>query len=541
MAQTHSNAQQTQAASDEHTSLGQQASVPPAHITRIRWAGFAGGLVLAAIIYLAMPADVPREAHVTAATAALMGVWWMTEAIPIPATSLLPLVIFPVFNGVDISDVGGKYGADVIFLFMGGFLIALAVQRWNLHRRIALIVVRIMGDRTSFMIAGFMIATGFLSMWISNTATAVLMLPIGLSVLLLVNERIAATGDNDAGLVDVASKVATRKPPHAQSGPRSATEEALLQTNFGAALMLAIAYAASIGSLSTIIGTPPNTFLVGYLRDSQGISIGFGQWMLAGVPISLAMMVITWALLTKVLFRPEIKHIPGGRELISSELAKLGATSRGEWRVLTVFALTALAWIIIPSVFDPAPISDAGIAMLAGLVLFILPCGEKPGVRLLDWDSAVQMPWGVLLLFGGGLALSAQFTDSGLTEWIGETAKVLGAAPSVVIVAALATVIIFLTELTSNTATAATFIPVAAGVAGGIGIDPLLATVPVALAASCAFMLPVATPPNAVAYGSGYVSIGQMMKGGVWLNLIGVALITAATMSLIVWVFGITY
>lgn len=516
----------------------------PKRTVTIRWTGFVAGLLAALLMYTLLPGSMAPEARITAATAALMGIWWMTEAIPIPATALVPLVIFPIFNGVDLSEVGGSYGSDTIFLFMGGFLIALSMQKWNLHRRIALVVLRVMGDRTNLMIAGFMISTGFLSMWVSNTATAVLMLPIGLSVLILVNETMERSGDV-ASLSDAGDAGSSPDGPAGEgtdsAEASAATKSSLLQSKFGTALMLAIAYSASIGSLGTIIGTPPNTFLVGYLRDNHDISIGFGQWMLVGVPVAVVMMFICWVLLTQVFFRPEVKRIPGGRKLIDDEMAKLGPMSRPEWMVLAVFALAALSWIFIPTIFDPAPISDAGIAMTVGLILFILPAGAKRGVRLLDWDTAVDMPWGVLLLFGGGLALSGQFTSSGLTESIGDAVEGLAGVPIIVLVAVLAFAILFLTEITSNTATAATFIPVVGGVALGIGADPLILTVPVALAATCAFMLPVATPPNAVAFGSGYVTIGQMVKGGFWLNMIALVVLTLATMTLAVGVFGIVY
>ena len=359
------------------------------------------------------------------------------------------------------------------------------------------------------------------------------MLPIGVSVLMLVANL---TGDGEqAESVDMP---ASDEPLDPES---TAVKAAVIKSNFGTALMLGIAYAASIGSLATIIGTPPNTLLVGYLEESHDISIGFGQWMLVGLPIAVVFLVLCWFLLTKVLFKPEISEIPGGRELMNDEIRKLGPMSQGEIRVLAIFGLAALSWVAIPLLFDPAPISDAGIAMAVGLFLFLLPAGANKGVRLLDWDTAEQLPWGVLILFGGGLALSSQFGSSGLTEWIGERAEGLGGLPVVLLVVVLAAGIIFLTELTSNTATAATFLPVAGGVAMGIGVDPLLLAIPVALAATCAFMLPVATPPNAIAYGSGYVTIPQMMKGGLWLNLIGIVLITATVMTIAVAVFNIAY
>lgn len=510
----------------DQLSPGQREPAKPTRTVQIQWLGLAVGLVLGILVYLVMPGDVPQEARLTAATAVLMAVWWMTEALPIPATALVPLIVFPTLGSTPLDDVGASYGNNVIFLFMGGFLLALAMQRWNLHRRMALLTVRLIGTRPPQMIAGFMIATGFLSMWVSNTATAVMMLPIGISVLLLVNKTSDALDD-----------------------PVDADEDAAatpVKSNFGTALMLGIAYAASIGSLGTIIGTPPNTLLVGYMASEHDVQIGFGQWMIVGIPLAVVLMAACWFLLTKVLFKPEIDEIPGGRKLIDDELAKLGTTSAGERRVLVIFVLAALAWVFVPLVTDwvgadTPPITDAGIAIAVGVLLFLLPAGAARGVRLLDWDSALRLPWGVLLLFGGGLALSAQFSSSGLTEWIGEVASGLGGLPVVLLVVLFAAGILFLTELTSNTATAATFLPVAGGIAMGMGMDPLLLAIPVALAATCAFMLPVATPPNAIAYGSGYVSIPQMIKGGIWLNLFGLVLNTAVTMTLAVWVFGIAF
>ena len=501
------------------SSAGEQAPAETASTFRRRWSGFAVGLVLAVVVYLLLPGDLAHGAKLTAAIAVLMGLWWMTEAIPIPATALLPLLVFPVLvDDVGVSDVGAFYGSDIIFLFMGGFLIALAMQRWNLHRRIALLTVRAMGTSATRVIAGFMLATAFLSMWVSNTATAVMMVPIGVSVLML------------TGTVSV------------HAGGSAADEdvkEQVKRSNFGTALMLGIAYAASVGSLATIIGTPPNTLLVGYLQDEQNISIGFGQWMLLGLPLAAVLLVLTWLLLVKVIFRPEIDEIPGGKELFDTELDKLGATSSGERRVLTIFVLAAFSWIFFPLIWEEPPVSDSGIAVGAGLLLFIAPAGSKLGVRLLDWDTATKLPWGVLLLFGGGLALSSQFSSSGLTEWIGMQARSLQGLSILLLVGLITAVVIFLTELTSNTATAATFLPVIGGVAVGIGQDPLLLTIPVALAATCAFMLPVATPPNAIVFGSGYVSISQMLRGGIWLNLMSILLISIATTTLAVWVFDI--
>ncbi|AZG43802.1 SLC13 family permease [Gordonia insulae] len=515
----------------DQQSAGERAEEVEPRRRKRQWVGLAAGPLLAALVYVVMPTDVDHGARLTAATAVLMGIWWMTEAIPIPATALLPLVIFPVFGtDVAVNDVGAAYGNNVIFLFMGGFLLALAMQRWNLHRRIALLTVSAMGTKPTMVIAGFMIATGFLSMWVSNTATAVMMIPIGVSVLVLVLDL---------------DKEAAAEPASEQTEPSEGATgtiaEAVIRSNFGTALMLGIAYAASIGSLGTIIGTPPNTLLVGYL-EGEGIDIGFLEWMIAGVPLAALFLVIAWFLLTHVLFKPEIDDIPGGKRLIRGELDALGPMSQGEIRVAAIFCLAALSWVAVPLIWDDSPpISDTGIAMTAAVLLFLLPSGVKPGVRLLDWETAVKLPWGVLLLFGGGLALSEQFESSGLTTWIGEVAADLDAIPVILLIIVVTAAIIFLTEITSNTATAATFLPVAGGVALGMNLDPLVLTVPVALAATCAFMLPVATPPNAVAYASGYVTIGQMIRGGIWLNVVGVVLITAACYTLFAWSLGIAY
>lgn len=519
-------------------SPGERAPAEKPHTRTIRLLGLLAGLALAAAIYALMPQDVPHNAKLTAATAVLMGVWWMTEALPLPATALIPLVVFPTLGeDITLDKVGASYGNNIIFLFMGGFLLALAVQRWNLHRRIALLTVKVMGTKPSQMVAGFMVATGFLSMWVSNTATAVMMLPIGVSVLLLVTK----IGSGDGETAPATAEVGGSRDTGEVDLQDDQLKEEVVKSNFGTALMLGIAYSASIGSLGTIIGTPPNTLMAGYLSDAHDITIGFGQWMLVGVPLAVVLMALCWLLLTKVLFKPEISEIPGGKELIGEELHKLGPMSSGEKRVLALFVLAAAAWILVPILFDDPMISDAGIAVAVGLLLFLCPAGAAPGVRLLDWETAVKLPWGVLLLFGGGLALSAQFSTSGLTEWIGQQVQGLGGLPVVLLVLLMAGGILLLTELTSNTATAATFLPVAGGVAMGIGVDPMLLAIPVALAATCAFMLPVATPPNAIAFGSGYVTVSQMIRGGVWLNLIALVLITITTMTLGVWVFGLTF
>ncbi|MBG6218490.1 sodium-dependent dicarboxylate transporter 2/3/5 [Arthrobacter sp. CAN_A6] len=493
---------------DHSIAPGMRAQAEEPRVVKRKRIGLAAGVLLAVLVYFVLPADLAQPARLTAAIASLMAVWWMTEAVPLAVTALLPLVLFPAFNVAPIDDVAPPYANPIIFLFMGGFLLALALQRWNLHRRIALATVLLVGTKPKMLIAGFMIATGFLSMWVSNTATAVMMIPIGLSVITLVTESGDGTG-----------------PPK----------------NFSIALMLGIAYAASIGSLGTIIGTPPNALMVGYLAENHDITVGFGQWMLVGVPMSVVFMAIAWFLLTSVIYKPEMDEIPGGRQLIRSEYKKLGSMSTGEKQVLVVFVLAAAAWISVPLLWPGSNIADAVIAMAVAVILFLLPADFRKGIPLLDWSSAKALPWDILILFGGGLALSAQFGSSGLSEWIGTKVAGLEALPLVLLIAVTAGLVLLLTELTSNTATAATFLPLIGGVATGLGIDVMLLVIPVAIAATCAFMLPVATPPNAIAFASGHVQISDMVRAGAWLNLIALVLTTLTTLTLATWVFSLTY
>ncbi|WP_017596252.1 SLC13 family permease [Nocardiopsis potens] len=468
----------------------------------VKIASLLAGVVAAALLVMVLPDSLSAEGKMTAAVALLMAVWWATEAIPLPATALVPLVLFPVLNGADIGDVAAPYASDIIFLFMGGFMLALAMQRWNLHRRIALTIVAAVGTSPTMLIAGFMIATGFITMWVSNTSTAVMMLPIGVAVVGMVAQL--RDGKTDP--------------------------------NFATALMLGIAYSSSIGSVATLIGTPPNALMVGYLAEEQGIQIGFGQWMMVGLPLAAVFMVIAWFVLTKVVFPPAIKKLEGGRELIRGELRAMGPASTAEKLVLLVFVSAAAAWVGIPLLADSAVggalpwlanISDAGIAMTVAVVLFIIPAGGGERKRLLDWETAVQLPWGILLLFGGGLSLSKQFSDTGLSEWIGQMVGGLTGIPTWLLILFVAALVLFLTELTSNTATAATFLPVMGGVSVGMGMDVMVLILPAVIAATMAFMLPVGTPPNAIVFGSGNVTIQQMMRGGLILNLTALVLIMA--------------
>jgi sodium-dependent dicarboxylate transporter 2/3/5 len=442
-----------------------------------------------------------------------MAVWWVTEAIPIPATGLVPLVVIPLLGIGSIDEAARPFANPIIFLLLGGFLLALSMERWGLPRRIALRTIGALGHRPSAVMAGFMIASAFLSMWVSNTATAMMMLPIGLSVIELMKRETAPDEETPAR--------------ERQSA------------NFATGLMLAIAYSCSIGGLGTIVGTPPNAFAVAFLRENYGIDIAFARWMAFALPVVATGLIVTYLVLTRVSFPMGDLRIPGGREFIHGQLAELGPISTPEKRVSLVFALTALLWVSRPLLADLLPgISDAGIAVGAGLLLFMLPSGNGRGERLLSWRWAERLPWGTLLLFGGGLSLASAFQRTGLTTWVGSGMEGFGGWPSILVVMAITTVMILLTELTSNTATSAAFLPVIGAVAIGIGQNPLLLTVPAALAASCAFMLPVATGPNIVVYGSGAITIPQMVRAGALLNVAFVALITLATLLFMSLVFG---
>ena len=510
---------------------------------RTVWTFRGLGVVLAVLTWLALGAaqDLEPDGRVVAAVGVLMATWWMTEALPLSTTALLPIVAFPLFGVLTVPEATAPYANEIVFLFLGGFLIAIAMQKWELHRRIALLTLRAVGTHPRRIILGMMISTAFLSMWVSNTATTLMMLPIALSVLSLVVER---TGSRSATAHESGDAV--------QRGTtiEDSIDDASVRT-FGVGLVLSIAWAASIGGLGTLLGSPPNAIVAGYVSDELGESIGFLQWMQLGVPLVVVFIAIAWVLITRVLFRSDLEEVPGGKEMIGEQLAAMGPVSRGEKLVLAVFASAAFLWIVpgllseIPAVGDALPwlggLNDTAIAITAGIVLFALP-GDRNGRMLLEWDDAQKgLPWGVLLLFGGGLSLAAAVAASGLDAWIGTQVEPLGALPVVLLVAAVVAIVLLLTEVTSNTATAATFIPVLGGVAIGIGADSMTLLIPAALAATCAFMLPVGTPPNAIVFGSGTVTIGQMARGGAVLNVVGILLITALSYLLGGWALGLEF
>jgi sodium-dependent dicarboxylate transporter 2/3/5 len=476
--------------------------------------GRSVGLVLGPALFLVIlalpvPEGLAPAAWRVAAAGLLMAVWWMTEAVPIPVTALIPLVLFPILGIGDIRATAAPYAHELIFLFLGGFIIALAMQRWGLHRRIALAIIHAMGTRPTALVAGFMAASALLSMWVSNTATALMMLPIGLSVVQLAGP---AVGDE--------ARPATR--------------------NFSVALMLGIAYGCSLGGMATLIGTPTNAFLSAFLMETYGFRIAFVDWMKVGVPLMLVGLPLTHAVLTRLVHPVRMRELPGGAKLIEAERARLGPMSRPERSVAAVFATVALLWVFQPLVARVVPgASDTGIAMFGALALFLVPVSLRQGRFVLDWETAEKLPWGVLLLFGGGLTLAGAVARTGLADWLGTQLGGVGAWPAVALVLLVAGIVVMLTELTSNTATAAAFLPVMAALALGIGENPLLLAVPTVLAASCAFMLPVATPPNAIVYSSGVLTIPQMARAGIVLNLVFILVITAVTYTLGAWAFGI--
>ncbi|HEX9887739.1 MAG TPA: DASS family sodium-coupled anion symporter [Longimicrobiales bacterium] len=474
-----------------------------------------GMAVFVTLLLVPSPAGLSDEGWRTGAVAALMAIWWMTEAIPIPATALLPLVLFPAVRVLSMPDAAAPYANELIYLFMGGFLLAAALERWGLHRRMALGIVHAVGTGPRRLVLGFMLATAFLSMWISNTAAAAMMLPIALAV----SEIFRPAGEDEEG-----------------------------SFAFGVALMLGVAYSASIGGAATLIGTPPNAVLAGAASEMLGVEIGFFQWMLLGVPLAAILLPLTWGLLVYVLHPPG--EVAGNAsEVLDHQRRALGPASRGEKIVGVVFALTAAAWVlrapkdlgfvVVPGITTFAPaVRDSTIAIAAALVLFVTPVDWRRGVFALDWKRARGIPWGVLVLFGGGLSLARAMDESGLAAWIGGAVAALGGVPVPVVLLVVAALFVFLTEITSNTATSTMAMPVMVGAAMGLATGPLQLMATAALSASMAFMLPVATPPNAIVFGSGYLTLQQMARAGVWLNFLAIGLITLAGWLLMPLVFS---
>jgi sodium-dependent dicarboxylate transporter 2/3/5 len=464
------------------------------------------GLILGPLLFAFVQFGPSAEGLSAEATAALavalwVGTWWVTEAVPIAVSALLPIVLFPLTGALDLGTTTAAYGHKYVFLYLGGFLLAIAIEKVNLHRRIALFIIASIGTRMRMIVLGFMVATAFLSMWISNTATSVMMLPIGLAIIAQYRDH-PDTPENE-------------------------------HTQFGKMLMLAIAYSASIGGIGTLIGTPPNLVLAGIVKELYGVEIGFLEWMLLALPLSILLLALCWVYLTRFAIKLKADDFAGGVEEIKRQREALGPIRLDEKKVAVVFVLTAAAWISRSFLLSPIlpAIDDTIIALSAGIALFVIR-GSKQGTAtaILSWDDSKRLPWGILILFGGGLAIAQGFKDTGLAQWFAEQLITLDFLPLLVMTLVLVAAINFLTEITSNLATTAMILPVLAPLAAAMGVHPYIFMIGATIAASCAFMLPVATPPNAVVFGSGYVSMKDMIRAGLGLNLISIFLIT-------IWVF----
>ena len=461
--------------------------------------GFLLGVTAAVVVMLLpTPEGLSLEAHKTAALFLLMGIWWATEAVPVAVTALVPLALFPMLGIVDIQSAANPYANKTIYLFFGGFLIATAIQKWDLHKRIALFVLEYAGSNGASLILGFMLTAAVISMWVMNTATTIMLLPIGLAVITVVKETVKGLSEKE-------------------------------MESFQLALLLGIAYGATIGGMSTLIGTGPNGMLAAFMADNYNLDISFVDWMKVGVPLSAVMLPCSWLILTRVIFKVEFETSQETKDLLSNMKQELGKFDGAEFKVFVVFVLTAITWMlrtVLDDIKGLEGLSDAGIAMISALFLFLLPSGnkEKKGA-LLEWkDAQENVPWGLLVLFGGGLSLANAVQATGLAVWMGNL--IPQGISIVLIVILVVTMIIFLTELTSNMATTATFLPVVAAIAIQSDFNPLLVTAAVALAASCAFMLPVATPPNAIVFGSGLIRVPQMARAGFLINVLGILVVS---------------
>jgi len=446
------------------------------------------------------------------AVAAWIIIWWMTEAVPIAITALLPLVLFPFLGVMKMSESAAPYANPIIFLFMGGFLLALALEKHRLHERIALSLIKITGTSGNGIIAGFMLATAFLSMWISNTATAMMMLPIAVSVINLLKSD----------------------PSHSYERlPKG-------ERNFAIGLMLMVGYAASIGGIATIIGTPPNVVLAGLLDQFYHQKLDFGKWMLIGVPLMVLVLFSAYVIITKILFPNGIKNVQGSDELIKMKLIELGSIRKEEKLVMVIFGITCLFWIFqqpINLLLGKDILNDTNVAMAGGVLMFVVPVDIRKMTFLLHWNDTEKMAWGILILFGGGLCLAQGLSNAGIIQAVG--AKIASHSPSTQwLLVGLITASVFITELMSNVALVQIFIPVVFGIAANLGVNPILLAMPVTIGASMAFMSPVATPPNAIIFSSGHMKVKHMMKAGILLNIVSIILIYLASITLIEWVYG---
>ncbi|WP_299252262.1 DASS family sodium-coupled anion symporter [uncultured Aquimarina sp.] len=458
------------------------------------------GLIAGPILFLVLinlPIVLVSEiADKVISVAVWMIVWWITEAVSISVTALIPLILFPLVGVLDLKTVSQSYGSPIVFLFFGGFVMALALEKVNLHKRIALSIIKITGTSPDRVILGFMIATAFMSMWISNTACTVVMLPIALSVIQLLVDDADGFTKNDR--------------------------------NFALSIMLGIAFSANVGGVATIIGTPPNSVLVGFLENEYQIEISFLNWMLLALPFSVLMIGIIYFVIVKWIYPNRIGSFAASKDLIDQELKKLGKIKRTERRVLSIFCVVIFLWIsrtTINGFFPDLKLSDTGISMMGAFALFVIPFRLSKGEFTLIWKDTQKLPWGILILFGGGLALASGLSHAGLIELVANMIAANKGLSLLVVTLLLIVFMLFMTELMSNVALVAIFVPVVAGIALGLDIPMLHLLIPVTMAASCAFMLPMATPPNAIVFASGFVKVSEMVKAGLILNIISVILL----------------
>jgi len=460
--------------------------------------GFTIGLIVFVLmLFMPVPEGLTENAWKVAAIVTLMAIWWASEAIPVPVTALLPLALFPLFQITSFKSAALPYANPNIYLFLGGFMLAIAIERSGLHKRMALKMILAAGSSGMKLIGGFMLVAALISMFVMNTSTTLMLLPIGLAVCSVIATTIPGLNEQDKKFFDTA-------------------------------LMLGIAYAATIGGMSTLVGTAPNIVFSAFMLETYGVEISMIDWMTLGVPLAAVMLISAWIILTKYVFPISFITSNDTKEHLHRMLDDLGPLSKDELKISVIFGLTALAWIFRKSLDNfelLSGLTDAGIAIISAILLFMIPSSNNKD-DLLNWDSSNKLPWGLLILFGGGLSIAAQINSTGLGVWIGEGLSILGTVPPIMLIFFVAALIIFLTEITSNVATTSTFLPVFGAVAIGLGILPVSLTVPVCLAASCAFMLPVATPPNAIVYGSGKFTIATMMKAGFVLNIIGIFVVT---------------
>ena len=514
--------------------MSEEPSPPP---SRLRLVGLIGAPVAAVAVGLALHrggeganvAGLSDQAVAVAAVAALMAVWWLSEAIPLAATAMLPLVLFPILRIMPIAEAGRAYGNEIVFLFLGGFLIQLAMERWNLHRRIALAITVFVGTSPRRLVGGLMLATAFISMWISNAAAAAMMLPIAVSVCGVVARREGGPG------------IDTPLSPGAPVGVR----------NFGIASAIGVAWAATIGGLATPIGTAPNVLMRGFLKEQFQRDISFAQWTALCGPLSLLLLVAAWWLLTVVFFPVRSDRDRGETDSLRADLRALGPISPGEWSTLAVFVCAVGGWLFskelshllglvrtLPSGKTQELLNDSVVAMTAGLALFVIPVDLKNQVFALDWRDAKRLSYGTLLLFGGGLALADAISGTGLDLAIGRCVSGLGGLHPLVLMVVVCALVVFMSEFVSNTALTATLLPIMAGAAGAMHMEPTLLLLATALSASAAFMMPAGTPPSAITFSSGYYRIGDMAKAGLVLNVIGVVLVAGLLHVAGRWVLG---